>query len=81
MGKGAFGNDPRRAYEKTMKRKVKKNIGSLTIVVADDTYDKVLTAFNIGVAGIELGIKVYMFFTSRGVNVLRKAYKPRRARW
>ena len=71
----------RKLYEKTMKRELKKKIGSMTIVITEDTYDKALTAFNIGVAGAELGINVCMFFTSRGVNVLKKAYKPRRARW
>ncbi|UCF12121.1 MAG: DsrE/DsrF/DrsH-like family protein [Thermoplasmatales archaeon] len=72
---------PRREYEKTMKRKIKKKVGSMTIVVIEDTYDKALTAFNIGVGGIQMGMKVNMFFTSRGVNILKKAYKPRRARW
>ena len=28
-----------------------------------------------------MGMKVHMFFTARGVNILKKAYKPRRARW
>ena len=71
----------RELYEKTMKRELKEKIGSITIVITEDTYDKALTAFNIGVAGAELGIKVCMFFTSRGVNIIKKAYKPRRARW
>lgn len=72
---------PRELYEKTMQRKIRKKIGSMTIVVSEDTYDKALTAFNIGVAGAELGVKVTMFFTSRGINVLKQAYKPRRSRW
>ena len=53
----------------------------MTIVVIEDTYDKALTAFNIGVGGAQMGTKICMFFTSRGVNILKKAYKPRRARW
>jgi predicted peroxiredoxin len=73
--------DIRKLYEKTMKRKLKKKIGSISIVVTEDTYDKALTAFNIGVGGAELGIKVCMFFTSRGVNILKRSYKPRKARW
>jgi len=73
--------EARKEYEKTMKRKVAKKAGVMTIIVSEDTYDKALTAFNIGVAGAELGMTVTMFFTARGVNILRKAYKPRRARW
>ena len=76
-----MGKEPRKEYEKTMNRELNNKIGSMVIIVAEDTYDKALTAFNLGVAGVELGIKVNMFFTSRGVNVLKKAYKPRRARW
>ena len=76
-----MGKEPRKEYEKTMNRELNNKIGNMVIIVAEDTYDKALTAFNLGVAGIELGIKVNMFFTSRGVNVLKKAYKPRRARW
>jgi len=71
----------RKQYEETMKRELTKKVGSLIIIVAEDTYDKALTAFNIGVAGIELGMKVIMFFTSRGANIVKKSYKPRRARW
>jgi predicted peroxiredoxin len=73
--------EPRKEYEKTMKREIKKKVGTITIVVTEDTYDKALTAFNIGVGGIQMGMKVLMFFTSRGVNILKKSYKPRRARW
>jgi len=73
--------EPRKEYEKTMKRKIKKRVGTVTIVVTEDTYDKALTAFNIGVGGIQMGMKIHMFFTSRGVNILKKSYKPRRARW
>lgn len=71
----------RKEYEKTMKRAITKRIGSMTIIVTEDTYDKALTAFNFGVAGIEMGMNVSMFFTSRGINIIKKAYKPRRARW
>jgi len=71
----------RKEYEKTMKRELAKKVGSMAIIVTEDTYDKALTAFNIGVAGRELGMKVIMFFTSRGVNIVKKSYKPRRARW
>jgi len=73
--------EPRKEYEKTMKRKIKKKVGTITIVVIEDTYDKALTAFNIGVGGVHMGKKINMFFTSRGVNILKKSYKPRRARW
>jgi predicted peroxiredoxin len=71
----------RKEYEKTIKRELAKKVGSITIIVTEDTYDKALTAFNIGVAGAELGMKVLMFFTSRGINIVKKSYKPRRARW
>ena len=53
----------RRIYEKTIKRKIDKKIGTMTIIVTEDTYDKALTAFNMGVAAVEMGIKVYMFLT------------------
>jgi len=72
---------PRKEYEKTIKRQIEKNIRSMTIIVTEDTYDKALTAFNIGVSGVEMGLDVSLFFTSRGVNILKKSYKPRRARW
>ncbi|MFH1101631.1 MAG: DsrE/DsrF/DrsH-like family protein [Methanobacteriota archaeon] len=81
MSKNALLQEPRKEYEQTMKRAVTKKVGSMTIIVTEDVYDKALTAFNIGVAGAELGMTVTMFFTSRGVNILRKSYKPRRARW
>jgi len=71
----------RKEYEKTIKRPLNKKVGSLTIIVTEDTYDKALTAFNIGVAAIEMGMTVSMFFTSRGINIITKSYKPRRARW
>jgi predicted peroxiredoxin len=71
----------RKEYEKTMQRAITKKIGTMTIIVTEDTYDKALTAFNFGVAGVEMGMKVSIFFTSRGINILKKAYKPRRARW
>ncbi len=73
--------DTRHAYIKTMDRDVKKKVGTLTIVVIEDTYDKALTAFNIAVAAVEMGMNVSMFFTARGINILKKAYKPRRSRW
>jgi len=74
-------NDIRKEYEKTMQRAITKKIGTMTIIVMEDTYDKALTAFNFGVAGVEMGMKVSIFFTSRGVNIIKKSYKPRRARW
>jgi predicted peroxiredoxin len=73
--------EQRKEYERTMKREIKKKVGNLIVVVTEDTYDKALTAFNIGVGGVQMGMKVSMFFTSRGVNILKKSYKPRRARW
>jgi len=73
--------DIRKEYEKTMQRAITKKIGTMTIIVMEDTYDKALTAFNLGVAGVEMGMNVSMFFTSRGVNIVKKSYKPRRARW
>ena len=72
---------PRKEYQVTMKRDIEKKIGSITIILTEDTYDKALTAFNIAVGAVEMGVTVYMFFTSRGVNVLKKSYKPRRSRW
>ncbi len=71
----------RKEYEKTMKRPLAKKPGSLTVIVTEDTYDKALTAFNISVAAIEMGMTVSLFFTSRGINIITKSYKPRRARW
>lgn len=71
----------REKYEETMKRKLVKKVGSITVILTEDTYDKALTAFNIAVAAVEMGMTVHMFFTARAVNVLRKSYKPRRARW
>jgi len=71
----------RKEYEKTMQRAITKKIGTMTIIVMEDTYDKAITAFNFGVAGVEMGMKVSMFFTSRGINIVKKSYKPRRARW
>jgi len=81
MPEEAMTEDIRKEYEKTMKRAITKRIGSMTIIVTEDTYDKALTAFNFGVAGVEMGMNVSMFFTSRGINIIKKAYKPRRARW
>jgi predicted peroxiredoxin len=74
-------NEIRKEYEKTMQRAITKKVGAMTIIVMEDTYDKALTAFNFGVAGVEMGMKVSMFFTSRGIHILKKAYKPRRAHW
>lgn len=74
-------NDLRSAYEKTMKRAIDKRLVTMSILITEDTYDKALTAFNIAVAGVEIGMIVSMFFTSRGVNIVKKSYKPRRARW
>jgi len=73
--------EQRKEYERTMKREIKKKVGNIIVVITEDTYDKALTAFNIGVGGVQMGMKVSMFFTSRGVNILKKSYKPRRARW
>ena len=81
MKKEAVKGELRKKYERTMKREIKKKAGSITVIVTEDTYDKALSAFNIAVGGVEMGMKVYMFFTARGVNILKKAYKPRRARW
>jgi predicted peroxiredoxin len=81
MAMKAVEKAPRKEYKKTIKRQMEKKIYSMTIVVTEDTYDKALTAFNIGVAGVEMGVDVSLFFTSRGVNILKKSYKPRRARW
>ena len=72
---------PRKKYKETMKREIKKKIGSITIILTEDAYDKALTAFNLAVGAVETGMTVHMFFTSRGVNVLKKSYKPRRSRW
>ena len=81
MKKEAAEGELRKKYEKIMKREIKKKAGSITVIVTEDTYDKALSAFNIAVGGVEMGMKVHMFFTARGVNILKKAYKPRRARW
>ena len=73
--------DTRKEYKKTMRRVIPKKIGSITIILSEDSYDKALTAFNLAVGAVEMGMTVHMFFMSRGVNVLKKSYKPRRARW
>lgn len=72
---------PREEYIKTMKRQLERRVGSIAIILTEDSYDKALTAFNIAVGAVEMGMTVHMFFTARGINVLRKSYKPRRARW
>jgi predicted peroxiredoxin len=72
---------PRKEYKKTMKREITKRIGSITVILTEDSYDKALTAFNIAVGAVEMGITVHMMFMARGVNVLKKSYKPRRSRW
>ena len=71
----------REQYKKTMKRAINKKVGTITIIITEDTYDKAITAFNFAVSAIEMGMKVNMFFTARGINILRKSYKPRRAKW
>ncbi len=71
----------REKYEQTMQRELVQKVGKITVVLTEDTYDKALTAFNIAVAAVEMGMTVHMFFTARAVNVLRKSYKPRRSRW
>ena len=81
MPEDAIPEEIRKEYEKTMQRAITKKIGTMTIIVMEDTYDKALTAFNFGVAGVEMGMNVSMFFTSRGINIVKKSYKPRRARW
>ena len=72
---------PRKEYKETMKREIRKKIGGIVIILTEDAYDKALTAFNMAVGAVEMGMTVNMFFTSRGVNVLKKSYKPRRSRW
>jgi predicted peroxiredoxin len=73
--------DSRKEYKKTMKREIPKKIGSITIILIEDSYDKALTAFNLAVGAVEMGMTVHMLFMARGVNVLKKSYKPRRSRW
>lgn len=77
----AQGANLRKEYEKTLERAVDKRLVTMSIIVTEDTYDKALTAFNLGVAAVEIGMTVSLFFTSRGINILKKSYKPRRARW
>ncbi len=81
MTKKNIKKEIRDQYKKTMDRTISKKVGTLAIIITEDTYDKALTAFNIAVVAIEMGIKVNMFFTARGVNILKKSYKPRRAKW
>jgi len=75
------GDETRRAYVQTMDRDTRQKVGRMTIMLTEDTYDKALTAFNIAVAGLEMGMPVMVFCSARGINVLKKAYKPRRSRW
>ena len=72
---------PREEYKKTMRREIANKIGSITIILTEDLYDKALSAFNIAAGAVEMGMNVHMFFMSRGINVLKKSYKPRRSRW
>ena len=58
-----------------MKRDINKKVGTITIIITEDTYDKAITAFNFAVSAIEMGMKVDMFFTARGINILKKSYK------
>ncbi len=81
MPKKNIKKEIRDQYKKTMDRAISKKVGTMAIIITEDTYDKALTAFNIAVVAIEMGIKVNMFFTARGVNILKKSYKPRRAKW
>jgi predicted peroxiredoxin len=81
MSENKIQKELREQYKKTMNRSINKKIGNITIIITEDTYDKAITAFNFAVSAIEMGIKVNMFFTSRGINILKKSYKPRRARW
>ncbi len=81
MTKKNIKKEIRDQYKKTMDRAISKKVGTMAIIITEDTYDKALTAFNIAVVAIEMGIKVNMFFTARGVNILKKSYKPRRAKW
>ena len=81
MTKKNIEKEIRDQYKKTMDRAISKKVGTMAIIITEDTYDKALTAFNIAVVAIEMGIKVNMFFTARGVNILKKSYKPRRAKW
>ncbi|MFO7676865.1 MAG: DsrE/DsrF/DrsH-like family protein [Thermoplasmatota archaeon] len=68
-------------YKKTMKRDIPKKMHTISIIITEDTYDKALTAFNIAVSAVEMGTQVEMFFTARGINILKKSYKPRKSRW
>lgn len=81
MTKKNLKKEIRDQYKKTMDRAISTKVGTMAIIITEDTYDKALTAFNIAVVAIEMGIKVNMFFTARGVNILKKSYKPRRAKW
>ena len=72
---------PREEYKKTIRREISDKIGSITIILTEDFYDKALSAFNIAAGAVEMGMIVHMFFMSRGINVLKKSYEPRRARW
>jgi peroxiredoxin family protein len=71
----------RQQYQNTINRTITTKKQYLSIIITEDTYDKALTAFNLAVSAIEMGIDVNMFFTSRGVNIIKKSYKPRKAKW
>ena len=73
--------DLRKQYQKTMERTIKNKVHTMSIIITEDTYDKALTAFNLAVSAIEMGVKVNMFFTARGINVVKKSYKPRKSKW
>ena len=64
-------NEQRKEYEKTMKRNIPKKIGHISIILTEDFYDKAISAFNIAVSAVEMGMVVHMFFMSRGINVLK----------
>ena len=71
----------REQYQQTMQRSINTKKQSITIITTEDTYDKAISAFNFAVAAVEMGMSVSMFFTARGVNIVKKTYKPRRAKW
>jgi len=73
--------DLRTQYQKTMERTIKNTVHTMSLIITEDTYDKALTAFNLAVSAAEMGVTVDMFFTARGVNILKKSYKPRKAKW
>lgn len=58
---------------------VDKERKSVAIVVSEDSLDKAFMPFMIGVTAASMDAAVHIFFTFKGLNILKKDYKPKLA--